>query len=133
RPREFYDLVIQVAIVRPGPIQGGMVQPYLEERDRLREEEAKGKSGATSTQADEKPSEAQARMRLVPALDKILKRTLGVPIFQEQAMQIAMDVAGFSADEADALRRSMAAWQRPGKVQDFRNQLIQGLAAAGCE
>src|SRR5690606_39801250 len=81
QPRHFYDLVIQVAIVRPGPIQGGMVHPYL--RRRQGQEDAKSPS---------------------PELDQVLARTLGVPIFQEQAMQIAMVAAGFTADEADELR-----------------------------
>ena len=110
KPRCFYDLVIQVAIVRPGPIQGGMVHPYLRRR-----------------QGDEdicSPS---------PELDEVLKRTLGVPIFQEQAMQIAMVAAGFSADEADELRRAMAAWRRPGSVERFRQRLLDGMKARGYE
>src|SRR5690606_5560249 len=91
KPREFYDLVIQVAIVRRRPIQGGMVHPYLRRRQ--------GHEDAVT---------------LSPEIDEVLKRTLGVPIFQEQAMQIAMVAADFSADEADELRRAMAAWRRPG-------------------
>lgn len=110
RPEKFYDLVVQVAIVRPGPIQGGMVHPYLRRRQGL-EEAAK----------------------LTPEIDKVLERTLGVPIFQEQAMQIAMVGAGFSADEADELRRSMAAWRRRGGVEHFRERLIQGLQEHGCD
>ncbi|MYN12067.1 DNA polymerase III subunit alpha [Pusillimonas sp. TS35] len=109
RPREFYDLVIQVAIVRPGPIQGGMVHPYLRRRN--------GEEPAISP---------------TPAIEAVLRRTLGVPIFQEQAMQIAMDAAGFSADEADQLRRSMAAWRRKGGVGKFHDRLVQGLLANGC-
>lgn len=108
KPKEFYDLVIQVAIVRPGPIQGGMVHPYLRRRQGL--------------ELVDYPS---------PKIEKILSRTLGVPIFQEQAMQIAMVAAGFSADEADMLRRSMAAWRRKGGIDKFRNRLISGMQAHG--
>ena len=108
KPRIFYDLVIQVAIVRPGPIQGGMVHPYLRRRQHL--EEAKIP---------------------YPELEKVLGRTLGVPIFQEQAMQIAMEAAGFSPDEADELRRAMAAWRRSGSVERFRQRLLKGMLAKG--
>ena len=93
RPRCFYDLVIEVAIVRPGPIQGGMVHPYLRRRQGLEPVDFPG-----------------------PGLREALGRTLGVPIFQEQVMQIAMVAAGFSAGMADDLRRSMAAWKRKGGV-----------------
>lgn len=108
KPREFYDLVIQVAIVRPGPIQGGMVHPYL--RRRQGQEKAKSPS---------------------PQLEPILKRTLGIPIFQEQAMQIAMVAAGFTAGEADELRRAMAAWRRRGSVERFRQRLSEGMKKNG--
>jgi error-prone DNA polymerase len=111
RPRRFYDLVIEVAIVRPGPIQGGMVHPYLQSRERLR-----------NGQHIHYESEA-----LKPALE----RTLGVPIFQEQVMQIAMIAADFSADEADRLRRSMAAWKRRGGVHQFQERLIGGMLKKG--
>jgi len=104
RPREFYDLVVQVAIVRPGPIQGGMVHPYLRRRQGL---EAVTYPG--------------------PEVKAVLERTEGVPIFQEQVMQIAVKAAGFSPDEADALRRSMASWRRKGGVHQFRDKLINGL------
>jgi len=93
RPRNYYDLVIEVAIVRPGPIQGGMVNPYLKRRQGI---------------------EPVTYPNL--ALKKVLERTLGVPVFQEQVMEIAMVAAGFSAGEADQLRRSMAAWRRVGSV-----------------
>ncbi len=108
KPRCFYDLVVQVAIVRPGPIQGGMVHPYLKAR----------------AQPDQVvyPS---------PALKEALKRTLGVPIFQEQVMQIAMLAAGFSADESDSLRRSMAAWKRKGGVHKFYDRMVSGMLARG--
>ncbi|HEY8920969.1 MAG TPA: error-prone DNA polymerase, partial [Chitinophaga sp.] len=106
RPKEFYDLVIEVAIVRPGPIQGDMVHPYLQRR----------KNPKLVTY----PS---------PALENILKRTLGVPLFQEQAMQIAIDAAGFTPAEADALRRSMATFKLPGMVSKFREKLVSGMVA----
>ena len=108
KPRCFYDLVIEVAIVRPGPIQGGMVHPYL----RRREDPA----------AVSYPS---------PALAEVLRRTLGVPIFQEQVMQIAVVAANFTAGEADQLRRSMAAWKRRGGLEPFRERLLSGMAANG--
>lgn len=111
RPTKFYDLVVEVAIVRPGPISGGMVHPYLKARDRLRH-------GLPI--AYEKPE-----------LEKALGRTLGVPIFQEQVMQIAMVAAGFTASEADALRRAMAAWKRKGGVDKFRDRLIGGMLKKG--
>ncbi|HWP12270.1 MAG TPA: error-prone DNA polymerase, partial [Ramlibacter sp.] len=111
KPREFYDLVIEVAIVRPGPIQGGMVHPYLKSRERVR----KGEKIRYENDA------------LKPALE----RTLGVPIFQEQVMQIAMIAAGFSPGEADRLRRSMAAWKRRGGVHQFQDRLIGGMLAKG--
>jgi len=111
KPRTFYDLVVEVAIVRPGPIQGGMVHPYLKARSRR---------DAGLPIAFENP-----------ALEPALGRTLGVPIFQEQVMQIAMIAAGFSAEQADALRRSMAAWKRKGGVHRFYQPIIDGMLARG--
>jgi error-prone DNA polymerase len=108
RPQTFYDLVIEVAIVRPGPIQGDMVHPYL--RRRTREEKVTYPS---------------------PALEQVLKRTLGVPLFQEQVMQIAMVAAGYSASEADQLRRSMAAWKRHGGMEHHRERLTAGMLERG--
>lgn len=108
RPRRFYDLVIEVAIVRPGPIQGDMVHPYL--RRRNGEEDV------------EYPS---------PELKEILKRTLGVPLFQEQAMKIAIVAAGFTPSEADELRRSMATFKVKGLVTKFENKLINGMLKNG--
>ena len=108
KPRCFYDLVIEVAIVRPGPIQGGMVHPYLRRR-----------SGIEPVHY---PSEV---------LREALQRTLGVPIFQEQVMQIAMLAAGFSAGEADSLRRSMAAWKRKGGVHKFYERMVSGMLTRG--
>ncbi len=111
RPRKYYDLVIEVAIVRPGPIQGGMVHPYLKNRATLR------KGGDIHFP--------------YPALRPALERTLGVPIFQEQVMQIAMIAAKFTPDQADRLRRSMAAWKRKGGVERFRDPLIDGMVDNG--
>jgi len=108
KPRIFYDLVIQVAIVRPGPIQGGMVHPYLRRR--------------SGQDAVSYPS---------PALEAVLAKTMGVPLFQEQAMKIAMVGAGFSAEEADRLRRSMAAFRRTGRIAGFRAKFLAGMAANG--
>ena len=107
-PRCFYDLVIEVAIVRPGPIQGGMVHPYLQRRQGLVPVDYPG-----------------------AGLRAALERTLGVPIFQEQVMQIAMLAAGFSAGESDSLRRSMAAWKRKGGVHKFHDRMISGMVANG--
>ncbi|MGD9774377.1 error-prone DNA polymerase [Diaphorobacter sp.] len=117
QPRTFYDLVVQVAIVRPGPIQGGMVHPYLHARERRRQLARAGHRGPFPLE--------------YPQLSKALQRTLGVPIFQEQVMQIAMDGAGFSAGQADELRRSMAAWKRKGGVHRFEQPFKDGLLAHG--
>jgi len=108
KPACFYDLVIEVAIVRPGPIQGGMVHPYLKRRQGL--------------EPVTYPSEA---------VKGVLERTLGVPIFQEQVMQLAIVAAGFSPGEADQLRRSMAAWRRKGGLEKFEQRLIDGMGARG--
>ncbi|MGH8770950.1 MAG: error-prone DNA polymerase, partial [Burkholderiales bacterium] len=110
KPKTFYDLVIEVAIVRPGPIQGGMVHPYLRRRQGL--------------EAVEYPS---------PEVRTVLERTLGVPIFQEQVMQLAIVAAGFTPGEADQLRRSMAAWQRKGGLEKFEQCLISGMREKGYE
>jgi error-prone DNA polymerase len=108
KPARFYDLVIEVAIVRPGPIQGGMVHPYLKRRQ-----------GSERTTYPSKEVEA------------VLSRTLGVPIFQEQVMQLAMVAAGFTPGEADRLRRSMAAWRRKGEIEVFRERLAKGMLERG--
>jgi error-prone DNA polymerase len=113
RPEKFYDLVVEVAIVRPGPIQGDMVHPYLQRRDALRR-------GLGET--FEYPSEG---------VRDVLSRTLGVPIFQEQVMQLAIVAAGFSPGEADSLRRAMGAWKRTGGIEHFRDKLLNGMAANG--
>ncbi|HUQ74923.1 MAG TPA: error-prone DNA polymerase [Burkholderiales bacterium] len=108
KPKNFYDLVIEVAIVRPGPIQGGMVHPYLRRR--------RGEEPITY------PS---------PAVEQVLGRTLGVPIFQEQVMQLAMVAAGFTPGEADRLRRSMAAWKKRGGLEHFEGKLKEGMTRHG--
>lgn len=108
RPRVFYDLVIEVAIIRPGPIQGDMVHPYLKRR--------------RGEEPVEYPSDA-----LIPVLGK----TLGVPLFQEQAMQIAVVAAGFSATEADQLRRALGTARGPGQIQKFKDKFIQGCLEGG--
>jgi error-prone DNA polymerase len=108
RPRNYYDLVIEVAIVRPGPIQGEMVHPYLRRRN--------------NEEAVSYPSKD---------VEAVLKRTLGVPIFQEQVMQLAIVAAGFSPGEADRLRRAMAAWKRKGGLEPFQKQLIDGMLERG--
>ncbi len=110
QPRKFYDLVIEVAIVRPGPIQGDMVHPYLKRRQ--------------NPHAVDYPS---------PELKEVLQRTLGVPLFQEQAMQIAITAAGFLPAEADQLRRAMATFRRTGQVANFEDRMINGMVEKGYE
>ncbi|MDB5363942.1 MAG: DNA-directed polymerase PolC [Rhodospirillales bacterium] len=106
KPRNYYDLVIEVAIVRPGPIQGDMVHPYLRRRD--------GKEKVTYPSED---------------LRKVLEKTKGVPLFQEQAMRIAMVAAGFTAGEADGLRRAMATFKQTGTIGNFKKRMIEGMVA----
>jgi len=108
QPKTFYDLVVAVAIVRPGPIQGDMVNPYLRRRA-----------------GEEKPDYPDERLK------EVLWRTLGVPLFQEQVMKLAMVAAGFSAGEADQLRRAMAAWRRNGSLDQFEPKLIAGMKQNG--
>ena len=108
KPQNYYDLVIEVAIVRPGPIQGGMVHPYLRRRQ--------GKEKVVYPSAE---------------LAEVLERTSGVPLFQEQVMQIAMVAAGFTPGEADQVRRSMAAWQRRGGLDHFHKKLVTGMLKRG--
>ncbi|CCV04325.1 Error-prone DNA polymerase [Mesorhizobium metallidurans STM 2683] len=110
KPRTFYDLVIEVAIVRPGPIQGDMVHPYLRRR-----------------QGKEKPEYPK------PELEKILGKTLGVPLFQEQAMKIAIVAGGFRPGEADELRRAMATFKRTGTIGNYRQRMIDGMVGRGYE
>src|SRR6476619_1483104 len=108
RPRCYYDLVIEVALVRPGPIQGNMVHPYLRRRA--------GEEPVTYPNDE---------------IREVLKRTLGVPLFQEQAMRLAVVAAGFTPGEADQLRRAMGAWRRPGIIDQFRQKLIDGMQDRG--
>ncbi len=108
RPQQYYDLVIEVAIVRPGPIQGGAVHPYLRRRQGLEE--------VSYPKEDLKPA---------------LERTMGVPIFQEQVMQIAIIAAGFTPGEADQLRRAMAAWKRKGGLEHYYTRIVDGMAQRG--
>ncbi len=108
KPRNYYDLVIQIAIVRPGPIQGDMVHPYLERR--------------------KNPLKVNYESE---AIRETLERTLGVPIFQEQVMKLAMVAAGFTAGEADQLRRAMAAWKKKGGLEPFKERLVSGMTVRG--
>jgi error-prone DNA polymerase len=108
QPRTFYDLVIEIALVRPGPIQGDMVHPYL--RRRKGEEEV------------DYPH---------PKLERILKKTLGVPIFQEQVMKLAVEAAGYTAGEADQLRRDMAAWRKSGRIEKHRSRMVPRMLEEG--
>ncbi|MFL6657884.1 MAG: error-prone DNA polymerase [Massilia sp.] len=110
QPRTFYDLVIEVAVVRPGPIQGGMVHPYLRRRQGL-----------------EDPVYPKEELKVA------LERTLGIPIFQEQVMQVAMVAAGFSPGEADQLRRAMAAWKRKGGMEKYYGRIVSGMLERGYE
>jgi error-prone DNA polymerase len=116
RPEKFYDLVIEVAIVRPGPIQGNMVHPYLRRKEGLE----KVDYPAPDPKYGDKDE-----------LKKVLERTLGVPLFQEQAMQIAIACAGFTPIEASKLRRSMATFKRTGEVKHFKNRFIEGMCGRG--
>ena len=118
KPQCFYDLVIEVAIVRPGPIQGDMVHPYLRRRDGIEKEYYPSPSSAHGSRDE---------------LKDVLKRTLGVPLFQEQAMQIAIAAAKFTPDEADGLRRAMATFRHTGNVHLFRDEFINGMVARGYE
>ncbi|MEP5763377.1 MAG: error-prone DNA polymerase [Halieaceae bacterium] len=108
KPSCFYDLVIEIAIVRPGPIQGDMVHPYLRRRQ--------GQEAVTYPNAD---------------IKSVLERTLGVPIFQEQAIKLAMVAAGFTGGEADQLRRAMASWGKNGNLMQFETKLVRGMLARG--
>src|SRR5580698_2289155 len=116
KPQCFYDLVIEVAIVRPGPIQGDMVHPYLRRRDGIEKEHYPSPDPAHGSRDE---------------LKDVLKRTLGVPLFQEQAMQIAITAAKFTPDEADGLRRAMATFRHTGNVHLFREKFINGMTARG--
>jgi error-prone DNA polymerase len=110
RPQQFYDLVIEVAIVRPGPIQGNMVHPYLRRRQGLEKVSYPSKE-----------------------LEQVLSKTMGVPLFQEQAMKIAIVAGGFTPAEADKLRRAMATFKRTGTIGTFRDKMVEGMLARGYE
>ena len=121
KPENFYDLVIEVAIVRPGPIQGNMVHPYLRRRQKI-----------------EIPDYPQSKFERATGtnnskVEDALKRTLGVPIFQEQVMELIQVVAGFTAGEADELRRAMAAWKRKGGLEKFHDRILNGMLERGYE
>jgi DNA-directed DNA polymerase III PolC len=116
KPAEFYHLVIEVAIVRPGPIQGGMVHPYLRRKEGI-----------------EKPEYPQPKFGPKDELKTVLEKTLGVPLFQEQAMRIAIVAGGFTPGEADRLRRAMATFKRTGTIGTFRDKMVNGMLAKGYE
>jgi error-prone DNA polymerase len=117
KPKEFYDLVIEVAIVRPGPIQGKMVHPYLQRRENPK----------LVTYPSPNPPWPKDE------LERVLHKTFGVPLFQEQAMRIAIDAAGFKPAEADKLRRAMATFKRVGTIKNFEHKMIEGMVAKGYE
>ena len=129
RPEKFYDLVVQVAIVRPGPISGGMVHPYLKARERDRQglpvvyERSSKDPPPGATKLDDTEYE--------PRLAKALKRTLGIPIFQEQVMELAMIAADYSGEDADRLRRDMAAWKKKGGLGPHHDRLVAGMMNNG--
>jgi error-prone DNA polymerase len=116
KPKEFYDLVIEVAIVRPGPIQGDMVHPYLRRRE--------GKEPVTYYSPAPEHGSADE-------LERVMKKTLGVPLFQEQAMRVAIEAAKFAPAEADRLRRAMATFRRVGTIQTFRDKFVRNMSARG--
>jgi error-prone DNA polymerase len=120
RPREFYDLVVEVAIVRPGPIQGGMVHPYLKRRKEKRENPDKIFDSP-------KPGPQHPQNELIPVLEK----TLGIPLFQEQAMKLAIVAAKFTGDEANGLRRAMATFRHVGTIGNFERKFIDGMTGRG--
>ena len=122
RPKEFYDLVIEVAIVRPGPIQGNMVHPYLRRREALRDQGIEPDYPSPSPEHGDKDE-----------LKDVLKKTLGVPLFQEQAMRIAIVAAKFKPEEADRLRRAMATFKRVGTIKRFEQKFIDGMSDRGYE
>src|SRR5262249_22946522 len=108
RPQNYYDLVIEVSIVRPGPITGGMVHPYLRRRS--------GEEAVTYPH---------------PSLEPVLAKTLGVPLFQEQVMRLAVVAADYTPGEADQLRRDMAAWRKAGRIEHHRERLVTRMGAKG--
>jgi error-prone DNA polymerase len=124
RPKEFYDLVVEVAIVRPGPIQGGMVHPYLKRRKERREVEARGETYKVDFPRPGPDYDQEE-------LEKVLGKTLGVPLFQEQAMRIAMVAAEFSGEEANGLRRAMATFRHMGTIHTYEEKMVGGMIRRG--
>ena len=125
RPRVFYDLVVEVAIVRPGPIQGNMVHPYLKRREEQRQAKAKGRPfriDFPSPDSNQGPANE---------LERVLGKTLGVPLFQEQAMRIAMEAAMFSGDEANGLRRAMATFRHMGTIHEYEEKMVGRMIGRG--
>ncbi|HZC16660.1 MAG TPA: error-prone DNA polymerase [Caulobacteraceae bacterium] len=125
RPREFYDLVVQVAIVRPGPIQGNMVHPYLNRRAEMR---AAAEAGRPFDVPFPSPSPKHGDKN---ELRRVLGKTLGVPLFQEQAMRIAMEAAKFTGDEANGLRRAMATFRHMGAIHTYEEKMVGGMVRRG--
>ena len=125
RPRKFYDLVVEVAIVRPGPIQGNMVHPYLKRREEMRQAEAKGRPFRIEFPAPHPDHGDKDELR------RVLGKTLGVPLFQEQAMRIAMEAARFTGDEANGLRRAMATFRHMGTIHEYEERMVGRMIARG--
>ena len=125
RPRRFYDLVVEVAIVRPGPIQGNMVHPYLKRREAMRQAEAKGKRFEIEFPAPHPDHGDKDELR------RVLGKTLGVPLFQEQAMRIAMEAARFTGDEANGLRRAMATFRHMGTIHQYEERMVGKMIERG--
>lgn len=123
KPKNFYDLVVEIAIVRPGPIEGGMVHPYLRRRKGLEPVEYPESTRKTVAENEDKKNRIQA----------ILERTWGVPIFQEQVMKLVQEVAGFTAGRADQLRRAMGSWKHDGTVEKFQAEIFDGMKRQGYE
>ena len=125
RPRKFYDLVVEVAIVRPGPIQGNMVHPYLKRREEQRQAEAAGRPFRIDFPEPSPEHGDKDELR------RVLGKTLGVPLFQEQAMRIAMEAAKFSGDEANGLRRAMATFRHMGTIHEYEDKMVGRMIARG--
>jgi len=125
RPETFYDLVVEVAIVRPGPIQGNMVHPYLKKREEWREAKKSGRPFRLNFPAP------AANKGPPDELEKVLHKTFGVPLFQEQAMRIAMVAAEFTGDEANGLRRAMATFRHNGTIHEYEDRMVGRMVARG--
>src|SRR5262249_365649 len=125
RPRCFYDLVVEVAIVRPGPIQGNMVHPYLKRREEQRQAKARGRRYSIDFPRPAPDHGPPDELEQVPG------KTLGVRLFEEQAMRIAMEAAKFTGDEANGLRRAMATFRHMGTIHEYEEKLVQGMVRRG--